>query len=92
MKHQPCRRNDGFYSCRVCQWRFVARPSKNNCPGILRIERGNDTYKTLAQWKKKGFAPVTADVIDAVSIVHSTQQYEYYHRDNVRPIRKPPRP
>ena len=54
-KHQPYRRNDGFWSCGVCKWKFATRPSKDNCPGVLRIERANDDYKTKKQWRKLGF-------------------------------------
>ena len=89
MKHQPYKKNDGAWSCRVCHWRFDTRPNKDNCPGVLRIERANDEYKTEAQWCKLGFEIVIPEghhylVVDAVSCVHSTTWYEYYHRDHVR--------
>lgn len=91
MKHQAYRKNDGSWSCRVCCWHFETRPSKNNCPGVLRIERANDEYKTLAQWAKLGFEPIKTNerpyfVRDAISIVHSTVWYEYYHRDHVKKL------
>ncbi|MDL1909721.1 hypothetical protein FBQ81_03355 [Chloroflexi bacterium CFX6] len=90
-KHQPYRRNDGFWSCSVCKWKFQTRPSKDNCPGILRIERATAEYKTRKQWRKLGFEPIPADELrdtpyDAVSIVHSTDWHGYYHRDHVRRI------
>jgi hypothetical protein len=89
MKHQPYRKNNGFWSCRVCQWIFEWRPNKNNCPGVKRIERANDEYKTEEQWRKLGFDLVVLEghhypVTDAVSIVHSTCRYLYYHRDHVK--------
>ena len=84
-KHQPYRRNDGFWSCGVCRWKFATRPNKDNCPGILRIERANDEYKTMKQWNKLGFV-VVVDKPDAVSIIHSTDWHAYYHRDHVRQI------
>lgn len=90
-KHQPYRRNDGFWSCSICRWKFETRPSKDNCPGVLRIECANDEYKTEKQWRKLGFEVVVPEgkvfpVVDAVSIVHSTVWYLYYHRDHVRRI------
>jgi len=88
-KHQPYRRNDGFWSCGICRWKFETRPSKDNCPGVLRIECATDEYKTEKQWRKLGFEVVVPEgkvfpVVDAVSIVHSTVWYLYYHRDHVR--------
>jgi hypothetical protein len=86
MKHQPYRKNDGSYSCRVCQWKFCGYPGKSDCPGVLRIERATDEYKTESQWRKLGFSiTVSADNYDAISIVHSTQRYTYFHRDHVAP-------
>jgi hypothetical protein len=90
-KHQPYRRNDGFWSCGVCHWKFETRPSKDNCPGVLRIERANDEYKTEKQWRKLGFEIVIPDGEDytrpdAVSIVHSTDWHLYYHRDHVKAV------
>lgn len=88
-KHQPYRRNDGFWSCSVCRWQFHTRPSKDNCPGVLRIERANDEYKTVKQWQKLGFEVIIPEGegfrnFDAVSIIHSTDWHGYYHRDHVR--------
>ena len=93
MKHKPYRRNDGFWSCGVCKWKFATRPSKDNCPGVLRIERANDEYKTEKQWRKRGFEVIPdehglAPKPDAVSIVHSTDWHGYYHRDHVRLLPK----
>lgn len=91
-KHQPYRKNNGFWSCSVCHWEFQTRPNKDNCPGILRIERANDEYKTVKQWRKLGFEVIKSDDDpelprpDAVSIVHSTDWHVYYRRDHVRRI------
>lgn len=90
-KHQPYRKNNGFWSCRVCQWEFASYPNKDTCPGILRIERANDDYKTVDQWKKLGYEVIIPEgkhwsTPDACSIVHSTTRYDYYHRRNVRKI------
>jgi len=91
-KHQPYRKNNGFWSCGLCHWEFQTRPSKDNCPGILRIAQATDEYKTRKQWRKLGFEPippVDGDPYipyDAISIVHSTDWHGYYHRDHVRRI------
>lgn len=90
-KHQPYRKNNGFWSCRVCRWEFASYPNKDTCPGILRIERANDDYKTADQWKKLGYEVIIPEgkhwsTPDACSIVHSTTRYDYYHRRNVRKI------
>jgi hypothetical protein len=89
MKHKPYRKNNGRWSCSVCRWEFLTRPNKDNCPGILRIEKANDDYKTKKQWKKLGFELVIPEGrdytrADAVSIIHSTDWHRYYHRDHVR--------
>jgi len=83
-KHQPYRRNDGFWSCGVCKWKWDTRPSRDDCPGILRIEHATDEYKTAAQWRKLGFEPVDLDDADATSHGHSSKWHYYYHRDHVR--------
>ncbi len=83
-KHQPYRRNDGFWSCSVCKWKFASKPSADNCPGVLRIECANDEYKTAAQWRKLGFEPVDIGDADAVSHGHSSKWHYYYRRDHVR--------
>ena len=83
-KHQPYRRNDGFWSCSVCKWKFVSKPSADNCPGVLRIKCANDEYKTAAQWRKLGFEPVDIGDADAVSHGHSSKWHYYYRRDHVR--------
>lgn len=88
MKHKPYRRNDGFWSCGVCHWKWDTRPSKDNCPGVLRIECANDEYKTMKQWHALGFEVIVPEgkvlpPVDAVSIVHSTNINCYYHRDHV---------
>jgi len=83
-KHQPYRRNDGFWSCSVCKWKFESKPRADNCPGILRIECANDEYKTAAQWRKLGFEPVDIGDADATSHGHSSKWHYYYHRDHVR--------
>jgi len=88
MYHKPYRRNDGFWSCSVCRWKFQTRPNKDNCPGVMRIERANDEYKTEKQWLKIGFKVVVPKgrvfpLSDAISIVHSTNWHHYYHRDHV---------
>jgi len=93
MKHKPYRRNDGFWSCGVCKWKFATHPSKDNCPGVLRIERASDEYKTKKQWRKLGFEVIPDEhglspKPDAVSIVHSIDWHGYYHRDHVRLIPK----
>lgn len=90
-KHQPYRRNDGFWSCSVCRWKFATRPNKDNCPGILRIECANDEYKTIKQWRKLGFEVVIPEGRDfarpdAVSIIHSTDWHLYFRRNHVRKI------
>jgi hypothetical protein len=91
LKHQPYRRNDGFWSCRVCRWKWDTRPSKDNCPGVLRIERANDEYKTMKQWRELDFEVIVPEgkvlpPVDAVSIVHSAKINRYHHRDHVRRI------
>jgi hypothetical protein len=83
-KHQPYRRNDGFWSCSVCKWKFISKPSADNCTGVLRIECANDEYKTAAQWRKLGFEPVDIGDADAVSHGHSSKWHYYYRRDRVR--------
>ena len=88
MKHEVFRTHDGAWSCRVCRWRFETRPNKNNCPGILRIAHANDEYKTEKQWRALGYEIVIPDgahypVTDAVSIIHSTDKYLYYHKNHV---------
>ena len=83
-KHKPYRRNDGFWSCSVCKWKFATKPSADNCPGILRIECANDEYKTAAQWRKLGFEPVDIGDADATSHGHSSKWHYYYRRDHVR--------
>ena len=83
-KHQPYRRNDGFWSCSVCKWKFASKPSADNCPGILRIKCANDEYKTAAQWRKLGFEPVDIGDADATSHGHSSKWHYYYRRDHVR--------
>ena len=83
-KHQPYRRNDGFWSCGVCKWKWDTRPSRDDCPGILRISHATDEYKTAAQWRKLGFEPVDIDDADATSHGHSSKWHYYYHRDHVR--------
>jgi len=83
-KHQPYRRNDGFWSCGVCKWKWDTRPSRDDCPGILRIEHATDEYKTTAQWRKLGFEPVDLGDADATSHGHSSKWHYYYHRDHVR--------
>ena len=90
-KHQPYRKNNGFWSCGLCHWEFQTRPSKDNCPGILRIAQSTDEYKTRKQWRKLGFEVIATDELgdrpyDAISIVHSTDWHGYYHRDHVRRI------
>jgi len=88
-KHQPYRRNDGFWSCSVCKWKFTSKPSADNCPGILRIECANDEYKTAAQWRKLCFEPVDIGDADAVSHGHSSKWHYYYRRDHVRGLTQP---
>ena len=88
-KHQPYRRNDGFWSCSVCKWKFTSKPSADNCPGVLRIECANDEYKTAAQWRKLGFEPVDIGDADAVSHGHSSKWHYYYRRDHVRGLTQP---
>ena len=88
-KHQPYRRNDGFWSCSVCKWKFISKPSADNCPGVLRIECANDEYKTAAQWRKLGFEPVDIGDADAVSHGHSSKWHYYYRRDHVRGLTQP---
>ena len=88
MKHEFFKKNDGKWSCRVCQWTFYTCPRKDDCPGLLRIECATDEYKTGDQWKKLGYKPIVQPghvfpTTDAVSIVHSTTWYRYYHRSNV---------
>ncbi|HLA87217.1 MAG TPA: hypothetical protein VJL10_04290 [Anaerolineales bacterium] len=85
-KHQPYRRNDGFWSCGVCKWKWDTRPYADNCPGVLRIQCSNDEYKTRAQWRKLGFELVDIDDADAVSHGHSSKWHYYYHRDHMRRI------
>jgi hypothetical protein len=90
-KHQPYRKNNGFWSCGLCHWEFQTRPSKDNCPGILRIAQATDEYKTRKQWRKLGFEVIPDDELgdrryDAISIIHSTDWHGYYHRDHVRRI------
>ena len=83
-KHQPYRRNDGFWSCGVCKWQWDTRPSRDDCPGILRIAHATDEYRTAAQWRKLGFEPVDIGDADATSHGHSSKWHYYYHRDHVR--------
>ena len=91
MKHKAFRKNNGKWSCSVCRWEFDTRPNKDNCPGVLRIWKADENYKTLLQWRALGYEPIISEgrltpKRDAISIVHSTEWYEYYHRDNVRKI------
>jgi len=85
-KHQPYRRNDGFWSCGVCKWHWDTRPSHNDCPGILRIAHATEEYKTAAQWRKLGCEPYHLDDADATSHGHSSKWHYYYHSDHVRHI------
>jgi ribosomal protein L37AE/L43A len=88
-KHKVFRRSDGAWSCQVCKWIFQTYPGKKNCPGVLRIEHMTKDYKTEKQWLDLGYKTVAQPghffpTTDAVSIVHSTCVYRYYHRDNVK--------
>jgi hypothetical protein len=91
MKHQVYKKNDGYWSCRVCKWHFDTRPNKANCPGVLRIACADDDYKTEKQWRNLGYEIVLLDghhypVTDAVSIVHSTNWHRFYHRSHVKKL------
>jgi hypothetical protein len=86
MRHQTYKRNDGYFSCRVCQWKFETRPGGDNCPGYLRIEHETEDYKTYKQWKSAGYDLIIPEgristPIGAVAIVHSTNYVYYYHRE-----------
>lgn len=83
------RGNDGFWLCIICRWKFASKPSKNDCPGILRILGANDEFKTLKQWRKLGFEPVDIGDPDATSHGHSSKWHYYYCRGNVRGITQP---